>query len=265
MLTPRSFKRSSCAVIPLKLPSAEKATDQYYAIQTMMDRVTILSGQYRDESVALYAIKRLSAVEIAKRNWSFVVNLLMQYALVEPDTLPVVLQVLVRYESKRYAFNKGRLKTVLNSIIKTHAPLAHSSYVAWAVWGCILFNLKIWDRNATVLSKADDCVVALLALDAVSKSLLKLTNYQLKTWRAHLNVDGLYGEHWLLAYEAQKKGWLKPKRGISKYDGDPFFTELAAHDVSFYETDSIEKYREATLNSSKRGAGGSGSQLDIYA
>ncbi len=53
-------------------------------------------------------------------------------------------------------------------------------------------------------------------------------------WESLAVPESLYSEHWPLAYEAVRRGWL-----ISEYGdyiaADDFFGRLLEHDVSFYD------------------------------
>ena len=55
-----------------------------------------------------------------------------------------------------------------------------------------------------------------------------------------MNAANLYSDHWLLAYEAQQKGWLPHVHGTNYVTNDPFFSLLAAAGVSFYNEHTVD-------------------------
>jgi len=54
-------------------------------------------------------------------------------------------------------------------------------------------------------------------------------------WSSHMSVDALYDEHWLLAYEANVKGWLPSVSGTDHVAADPNFGFLKSRKVFFYD------------------------------
>jgi hypothetical protein len=99
----------------------------------------------------------------------------------------------------------------------------------------LALGLTLGDAAVAAISKCDDPVVALLALDCEARN---LTNKPLdKTfWTAHMNAGALYDEYWLLAYEANIKAWLPNPGGIDFVAADPNFSLLKAAGVHFYES-----------------------------
>lgn len=83
---------------------------------------------------------------------------------------------------------------------------------------------------------ADD-VCALILLHAHA---LKLVQPGVKWHKldAYLTTQELRKRHWLLAYEAEKKGWLKPSSG-SAIAGDPVFDFIHKQGVEFYDVAAI--------------------------
>ncbi|WP_304511629.1 hypothetical protein [Desulfobacula sp.] len=51
-----------------------------------------------------------------------------------------------------------------------------------------------------------------------------------------MTSDALYDEHWLLAYEANVKGWLPSSSGVDHVANDPNFSFLKTNGVNFYNT-----------------------------
>lgn len=50
-----------------------------------------------------------------------------------------------------------------------------------------------------------------------------------------MTQDSLYDEHWLLAYEANIKGWLPSAGGVDHVAADVNFGFLKANQVYFYD------------------------------
>ena len=54
-------------------------------------------------------------------------------------------------------------------------------------------------------------------------------------WASHMTEEALYDEHWLLAYEANVKGWLPSVGGGDHVTADVNFGFLKKTNVHFYE------------------------------
>src|SRR5690606_11446803 len=91
-----------------------------------------------------------------------------------------------------------------------------------------------------VVSKCDDPVVALLALDYKSSGLYR-ASLDTDLWQSHMTADELYGDHWLLAYEARIKNWLPSNDATDHAAHDPCFSFLTRAGVSFYDTQFTSK------------------------
>jgi len=117
--------------------------------------------------------------------------------------------------------------------------------VAWALWAAIYWNLHIGKKAAVALSNMTDPVVAVIALDAHQRGLIP-NDLDTTRWEQFLNREALYEPQWLLAYEANVKGWL-PQKGKTDYvASDSCFGLMKAAGVSFYDP---AKVRSAKLTS----------------
>jgi hypothetical protein len=77
-----------------------------------------------------------------------------------------------------------------------------------------------------------DDLVALLALDAEAKGLFIPGALNTGLWQSLLNeADALHGEHWLLSYEAHRKGWLT----CPAIAAHTVFSAMHQANVTFYD------------------------------
>jgi hypothetical protein len=79
----------------------------------------------------------------------------------------------------------------------------------------------------------ESSVCALIALDLESNGLLS-ASLDKSLWMQSMTGAGLRSSLWLLAYEADLKGWLTGP--VSNFvESDPYFSILKAKNVSFYD------------------------------
>ena len=241
-----SINPSKTSIIELPLPldstwASELRTFSFSSKMQLNDlihyfgRTFELARSVPHDNVLKFAIARMNSITVETQNWEIYQDILCQCAMVEPETLSYVVDQFLRYAEAHYVVNKSKLQKVVSHIISTCGPLDQGSAVAWALWTCILFDIKIDLEVATVLSSMEDPVVALLTLHADSKGLLPPSS-DFSRWQALLNQGELYGNQWLLAYEANVKGWLPLPSGNDYVSSDKCFSYLKANNVEFYDS-----------------------------
>ncbi len=152
----------------------------------------------------------------------------------EPASFPYVLEQIIKRKNAGAAPVLPELEEISNTLIESHSALRHSSEVANAAWACLALGLPLHERAVDAISLCDDPVVALLALDCEQHGLLSKP-LDTAVWSSHMTRDALYDEHWLLAYEANIKGWLPSVGGGDHVTADANFGFLKANGVYFYD------------------------------
>jgi hypothetical protein len=203
-------------------------------LSNYFSRAFSLHKKYLGDAVPQFAIACLRSVNIEPANWGMFQKLLLLCVIREPAALPYVLEQIIIRKNAGAGPIVGEMEEIANELIQGHSILRHSSEVANAVWACLALGLTIGDKAVDAVSQCDDPVVALLALDCeqqgrVSKPLDKTL------WASHMIADALYDEHWLLAYEANCKGWLPNAGGTDHVAADPNFSFLKSKNVYFYD------------------------------
>jgi hypothetical protein len=186
------------------------------------------------ESVLQFAVARLRDVSVDPANWVLFQKLILLCVIPEPASFPYVLEQIITRKNAGAGAILPELEEIANTLVESHSTLRHSSEVANAAWACLALGLPLHDQAVDAISQCDDPVVALLALDCerhglVSKPLDKTL------WSSHMTPDGLYDEHWLLAYEANIKNWLPSVGGGDHVAADVNFGFLKANGVYFYD------------------------------
>lgn len=197
------------------------------------DRAFELAQQNPREGVLKYAAGRVTKMTLSEKQVALVEDLLMQCAQVEAGALSFVLASMLKHPAKNQVALKRR-RTMLLQVIEKHAPQRHSSEVAWALWACIAMKLSIPRSALKAALGMEDSICALLLLHAKDGKLIDEPK-DLRRLRDEMNADALYGPRWLLAYEANVKGWFR-FRGAKDYVAqDRNFHFLKSAGVSFYD------------------------------
>lgn len=210
-------------------PSAQQ-TD----LLSYFGRAFELAAIHREEAILRYSVQRLRSVSIFEKNWALYESLLLQCLSVEPGTAPAVIGELYKYHL-RMPLDLVRIAGSLQQLIEDHAPVHHGSEVVWALWGAICLDCKL---DAKVVEKAllaSDPCVALCVLHAIANGLV-LGPIDVSSLEALMHEGELVEDQWLLAYEANLKGWLPNLGGKDFVAASKHFGPMKAAGVSFYDT-----------------------------
>lgn len=224
------------------LRASGNVKDQYFRLQQYLDTAVDLAEKNSEDSVLKWAAAKLASVaKIYEENWRFVFDRCCGISVADPGALPPMLSLIQRMKNAGLPIDRGALARAMNVILQREGGLRHSSFVAWALWACIVFELKVNKASISKIQEIDDSVVALLTLHARKLKLLP-TGTRFANWQRAMSETSLNHEMWLLAYEAPVKGWFRPKKDHIK--GHPVFSLLRSKGVEFYDLNALAKWRE---------------------
>ena len=193
-----------------------------------------LAREQPEAHIFRYAIPRLRGVDIESSVWDLFQHLLMQCLAIEPGAIVPILEQIIHYHQQGCTVDLATLGDVLNSQIAHHARFGHGSEVAWSLWSIIAFGLQVDTSAAQAVSRMSDSVVALLALDANARGLVR-GGLDLSNWGSYMDQASLREEQWLLSYEANVKQWLLSPGAADHVGADSSFGFLKSHGVEFYD------------------------------
>ncbi len=182
------------------------------------------------DSVLNFAIAILKNIPLFDENWNLYQSLILKIALTEPVTLPVVAQILVSHRPK---VEKLKVKSVAENIIKEHTPKGHHFEVAWALWICKEFEIKLPDTIAKLIFNSNDVISTLISLDLRKNGFINST-VSTSHIEVELTTESLMDEKWLLTYEAITQGWVSTPK-IKTIKDNEYFNLLHKYNVQFYD------------------------------
>lgn len=191
------------------------------------------SKSHPDQEVLKYAISRIAKVKILEENWELYESLLLRAMMVEPSVLTFTASIFYSYFKEKYNLDFDDITSTINEIISYHSSYRHSHEITWALYFSKLLNISLDGETATKISVLDDSIVAIVALDLNSLGLIP-DGLNIDKWETIIDSSKeLYNENWLLAYEANVKGWLTTPDDFVL--ADDFFSLLKTNDVEFYD------------------------------
>jgi hypothetical protein len=214
------------------------ANSQSRGLLEFFDRVFEQARLFPEDPVVSFSIRRAARFALDPGARQSYEQLLLQCLSVEPASLRYVIPELVRLSATGFALDAGRLEEVLNGAVTRHAPLGHGSEVAWAITGLMHANQPLTADAVGAASRMMDSVVALCLLDASSRGLVPSVP-SFTSFASCMTTDDLFGKQWLLAYEANVKGWLPSVGPGDHVRADRAFSALKAAGVSFYDPTAL--------------------------
>ena len=210
-------------------------TSQLNDILDYFSKAFSMSKESKSKGVIRYAIARVGSVDIFEDNLDVYESLLLQCASSEAQSIEYVIPELYKMNENGYSLSKGKIQETIEDIVDRYTSARGGSEVAWALWMGIALDVNLSRATMTAVTQTEDPVVPVLALHAEAEGLTP-ENFDGSAWTHLMNRDQLYGENWLVAYEANVQGWLSfGNDHVASTDG---FSFLKDNDVNFYNTDA---------------------------
>jgi hypothetical protein len=199
------------------------------------DRITHYLGKRPNEHVVKYALARIRTLKAHPANSALFQSLVCQAATFEPGAVREAVQILAYSEAHHgLVVNRSLLELTINRVAKLSAQVGYDYEVSWCLWAAIKWSLPLEQEVAVQISALSNSIIAILALDADNLGLFG-GRLNLQAWQARMTQDELYGEEWLLAYEANIQNWLPSVGGGDHVQSDNAFALLKRNGVSFYQ------------------------------
>lgn len=191
------------------------------------------AADFPEQNVLSYAVKRTKSLRVQPDNWRMYESFLLKAVRANPTVTPDVVEILVSYNHNKYSIDRPRISKLIADLVHKNAPLAHHAEVAWALFLAKGLKIKLARKSAQAVSTLESSTCALLALDLRRSGLIE-GKLDTSLWEQSMTQDGLKSNMWLLAYEADLKGWLQDNP-VNFVDSDPYFSILKKKMISFYD------------------------------
>lgn len=191
------------------------------------------ASKYKNQNVLDFALKRLRSVQVLSENSALFESYVVRVARVNPTSFPTAAQILINLNYKGMKLSTERIgKLVLDTISKS-AIVGNHGELSWALFLAKGLRIVVPNKIIKAVLQLESSVCALLTLDLYKSGLLEAP-IDTTFWQSFLNSDGLSSNMWLLAYEADFKGWLpSPHRHVELHR---YFSHLKRKGVFFYDT-----------------------------
>jgi hypothetical protein len=193
-----------------------------------------LRDQFEDEAVLSYSLGILFKLACPNPSVGRILqSCITQAVLSEPGAAQKAFALLTWWHLNGLQLDTTLITKTVNQMIVRHEASGFSSDITWALSFCLERGCTLDSKAGKVLSDFDDDCVALQALHMQSSGLLP-AGFGNKRISKVLKDADLDREHWLVAYEAVRHGFLQASaQAVNKH---PVFSELLKHKVTFYRT-----------------------------
>lgn len=193
-----------------------------------------LSDANPRENVLLYAVKVAAGFVIGNDNWKHFVRWLLYAARRSSTCLGFVIEHLSVRHIGGQPLPIDEIATFIHQQIALRAESAHTSEIVWLIFWARELGITLSATSLAKVTQLRSSCCALTVLDMVQRGLIGGA-LDVSYWQSFATADGLKSEMWLLAYEVTKKGWWPRSRSNSYIAGHPFFSDLLAQDIEFYD------------------------------
>ena len=222
---------------------------QYMHLQqdVFLSKLIMEYNSHKDIAIVKYGLKVISQCRYAAKNWpamqSRIINLWVRFPSLSDHVLP-----LLWHNKER--LNKTILKNAIYSVIDESLLLNREQELIWAVWYAKVFDITLSQPYIVKVLKSTNDVAVIVMLDYIyikgiqntSRIKTQLTAIYDKLVQDDTDDSGkkdqlMWSARWLLAYEADRNAWLNINGRTFNYaQKNPFFKELLAKNVMFYDT-----------------------------
>lgn len=209
------------------------AVERTKALEHFFAKAFRFANEHRGQNILNYAIKRTRGLVISKTDWRLYESYVLKASRSSSSVIPTVAQILVSYNHMGYAIDKDRVSKLIEDLVRKNAPLGHHAEIAWALFLAKALRITVSRKAARSVTDLEHSVCALLMLDLRENGLVQGA-LDTSLWRLSMTPQGLTSHMWLLAYEADLKGWLHgtPRNFV---DADPHFSVLKGRRIPFYD------------------------------
>lgn len=214
--------------------TSSKPKEQARQISLFFARAFDLASRNPTASVLLFGLKLARSFPILRSNFPYFESFLYKVARADNVTLPTAVQMIANYRNRNFGPSEKRAALLSHDVVQRAGPLGHTQEVAWSLFLLKIMNLELSCEDADLVCGMGSSVCALILLDLLDLGLVE-DGFSTAGLTSRMTKASLWDENWLLAYEADIKGWLPSAEAINHVDNDPWFHELKAKGVEFYD------------------------------
>jgi hypothetical protein len=200
--------------------------------------ITEIANHYPDDHVFRYFLRKMRTTIIHEDAWNTYQQILFSLLQENRGNAKDIFEQLLYYKEIGWKIKKKNLKETLDRKVKQQLAKGISSELSWAIYGYLLFDLKISnDLLKDILFNGDSpskILVTKIIYDQ-NISLKKDINTIVRSW----GTDVLNSTEWLFAYEILVNKWHNRYVNVPLPDNRTLFEYLVENRISFLDDGQI--------------------------
>lgn len=215
-------------------------------LQHFFEMAFHLANEIKDSGVLDYALKMARGFSVAAENYVLFESFILRAARASEVVLPVITQIITNYQRDGAPVNKVRVGKLISDTLGRSVPHGYTSEITWALFLARELEINLDIEIAESLTPLDNSPCALVCLDLRERNLFPGA-VDISHWRSLMTTNSLEDENWLLAYEADLKGWIPGSTQPSHVDAHPWFRVLKDRGISFYDKSrTVPTFRDSS-------------------
>lgn len=152
-----------------------------------------------------YALGRMRRL-IGQDTAAFLLNLAMPLVFAEPSAAPALFKLVVKAKDQGFPIDDDSVENFVLRYIESAATRGLAVETCWALWMCVLLDIKLGQKTIAAAESIGDCCVQVLLCEARDAKLIT-GKLDVANWVEADADAGSRDHHWLLVYQAAVRGW----------------------------------------------------------
>ena len=192
-----------------------------------------LRASFTEAPVLAYALGNLFKIVVPSPTVARIAQSCIKQALLcEPGTAQNAVALLSFWRLNGLSIDTRLMKDTITRIIIRHASRGPSNDLTWALAFCLNTKISLDKDAAKLLSTFDDDTILIESLHMRTEGLLSVGFSESQVSRTLKTSGELDREHWLVAYESVRHGFLNTCESMVK--SNTLFSDLLSRQVTFY-------------------------------
>ncbi len=180
-----------------------------------------------------YGLKVIKDEKVCENDRKIVLSQLINTLLVYPQISELIINF---FKNNKFELGE-QIEEILNRALKSSLKLEHDVETIWLIYFMRSFNMKISLESILSTIEREEVFSTIYILDYIAQEKLdkevKIKEIKNKL-KESLKKESIYGEKWLLIYEANKNNWISGIKFILGEKG--FIKDLLDNDIDIYHS-----------------------------
>lgn len=215
----------------------EQKTDELLEI---FSYVSSLAESFPEDHVFRYFLRKMRTTLVREDAWPIYQRILLALFQENRGNAKEVFDQFAYYREIGWPIKRHALKEALDRKVRHQLSGAVTSELSWAIYGYLLFDLRISKSLLRSVLEGGDCPSKVLATKIIYRrniSLKSEINSIVRSW----SEDVLNSSEWLFAYEILTNRWHNRYVSVELPDNSALYEHMRDNSVSFLDDEAMSQ------------------------